>query len=162
MGRNEIRADITKEVLEQYIKMGVSQEKIATELETTQATISQKMKKYGIEPARTRTSKYDEKILIKQLQNGWSMEQIAKYFGVCTNTVTQWIRKNGLKKYRKAPSKKFDVKICRTCIYGTRKKTDLERCNYLSITGHSRNMGQPEEICSKYVKGGRSRGKRKI
>ena len=38
------------------------------------------------------------------------------------------------------------------------------KCNYLTMTGHSRNMGQPEEKCSKYVKGkrGRKSGKRKV
>ena len=51
---------------------------------------------------------------------------------------------------------------CPEC--GTGKKTDMDRCNYLSITGHSRNKGQPEEICSKYEKGkrGRKSGKRKV
>ena len=67
--------------------------------------------------------------------------------------INDWISKNKLGKYRKASPKKFDTKLCSTCIYGTGKKTDMDRCNYLSITGHSRNKGQPEDGCSKYVKG---------
>lgn len=49
---------------------------------------------------------------------------------------------------------------CRTCIYRTRNKEALDKCNYCFITGHSRNRGQPETVCSKYVKGGRVRRKK--
>ena len=163
MGRVDTRPDITKEVLEEYVKKGYSQERIAIEANATQTIISYKMRKYGVIPGRTRVSKYDEKALIKQLQNGWTTEQMANCFGVCTESVRHWIKKNGLEKYRKAPSKKFDTKICATCIYGTRKKTDQEKCNYLSITGHSRNKGQPEgDKCSKYVKGRNIRGRKRL
>lgn len=153
MGRTDLRPDITKEVLEEYIRKGYSQNRIAITLGTTQSTIFNKLKKYGLQVQKTKPSNYDEKALIKQLQNGWTTEQIARYFGVCTGTVGSWISKNKLGKYRKASPKKFDTKLCNTCIYGTGKKTDMDRCNYLSITGHSRNKGQPEDGCSKYAKG---------
>lgn len=164
MGRTDLRPDITKEVLEEYIQKGYSQNRIAITLGTTQSTIFNKFKKYGLQAQKTKPSNYDEKALIKQLQNGWTTEQMAKYFNVCAATVSYWISKNKLGKYRKASPKKFDTKLCSTCIYGTGKKTDMDRCNYLSITGHSRNKGQPEEICSKYKKGkrGRKSGKRKV
>lgn len=162
MGRTDLRPDITKEVLEEYIRKGYSQNRIAITLGTTQSTIFNKLKKYGLQVQKTRPSNYDEKALIKQLQNGWTTEQIARYFGVCTGTVGSWISKNKLGKYRKASPKKFDTKLCSTCIYGTRKKTDQERCNYLSITGHSRNKGQPEDGCSKYVKGRKIRGRKEV
>lgn len=67
-------------------------------------------KKYGLQVQKTRPSNYDEKALIKQLQNGWTTEQIARYFGVCNGTVGSWISKNKLGKYRKASPKKFDTK----------------------------------------------------
>ena len=122
MGRTDIRPDITKEVLEEYIRKGYSQNRIAITLETTQSTIFNKLKKYGLQTRKTKPSNFDEEILIKQLQNGWTVEQMAKYFEVCTGTISHWITKNNLRKYRKEPPKKFDTKICKTCIYGTRKK----------------------------------------
>ncbi len=161
MGRTDLRPDITKEVLEEYIRKGYSQNRIAITLGTTQSTIFNKLKKYGLQVQKTRPSNYDEKALIKQLQNGWTTEQIARYFGVCTGTVGSWISKNKLGKYRKTSPKKFDTKLCSTCIYGTGKKTDMDRCNYLSITGHSRNKGQPEDGCSKYVKNVNGRKRRR-
>ena len=94
-------------------------------------------------------------------------KQLAEYL---TKPLEEW-EPDEVKRYhpsrnliRKASPKKFDTKLCSTCIYGTGKKTDMDRCNYLSITGHSRNKGQPEEICSKYEKGkrGRKSGKRKV
>lgn len=162
MGRTDLRPDITKEVLEEYIRKGYSQNRIAITLGTTQSTIFNKLKKYGLQVQKTKPSNYDEKALIKQLQNGWTTEQIARYFGVCTGTVGSWISKNKLGKYRKASPKKFDAKLCNTCIYGTGKKTDMDRCNYLSITGHSRNKGQPEDVCSKYAKGRKIRGRKEL
>ena len=140
----------------------VIQNRIAITLGTTQSTIFNKLKKYGLQVQKTKPSNYDEKALIKQLQNGWTTEQIARYFGVCTGTVGSWISKNRLGKYRKASPKKFDTKLCSTCIYGTGKKTDMDRCNYLSITGHSRNKGQPEDGCSKYVKGRKIHGRKEL
>lgn len=122
MGRTDLRPDITKEVLEEYIRKGYSQNRIAITLGTTQSTIFNKLKKYGLQVQKTRPSNYDEKALIKQLQNGWTTEQIARYFGVCTGTVGSWISKNKLGKYRKASPKKFDTKLCSTCIYGTGKE----------------------------------------
>lgn len=121
MGRTDLRPDITKEVLEEYIRKGYSQNRIAITLGTTQSTIFNKLKKYGLQVQKTRPSNYDEKALIKQLQNGWTTEQIARYFGVCNGTVGSWISKNKLGKYRKASPKKFDTKLCSTCIYGTDK-----------------------------------------
>lgn len=87
MGRTDLRPDITKEVLEEYIRKGYSQNRIAITLGTTQSTIFNKLKKYGLQVQKTKPSNYDEKALIKQLQNGWTTEQIARYFGVCTGTV---------------------------------------------------------------------------
>lgn len=81
MGRTDLRPDITKEVLEEYIRKGYSQNRIAITLGTTQSTIFNKLKKYGLQVQKTRPSNYDEKALIKQLQNGWTTEQIARYFG---------------------------------------------------------------------------------
>ena len=76
MGRTDLRPDITKEVLEEYIRKGYSQNRIAITLGTTQSTIFNKLKKYGLQVQKTRPSNYDEKALIKQLQNGWTTEQI--------------------------------------------------------------------------------------
>lgn len=158
MGRKDARPDITKEVLEEYINAGCSQNKISIILGVTQSTIFYKCKKYGLEP-KTKPSKYDEDTMIRQLQSGWTTEQMAKYFEVSSGTITQWIRKYGLQKYRKEPPKS-DTKQCRTCIYRTRNKEALDKCNYCFITGHSRNRGQPETVCSKYAKGGRVRRKK--
>lgn len=116
MGRTDLRPDITKEVLEEYIRKGYSQNRIAITLGTTQSTIFNKLKKYGLQVQKTRPSNYDEKALIKQLQNGWTTEQIARYFGVCTGTVGSWISKNKLGKYRK--------KVCMVG-YGSCKRTVL-------------------------------------
>lgn len=163
MSKTDTRPDITKELLQEYAKKGYSQGEIAIKVNATQTMISYKMRKYGVVHRKTKHSNYDEKVLIKHLQNGWTTEQIATYFNVCAATVTHWIRKNGLEKYRKVQPKKFDTKICATCIYGTRKKTDQEKCNYLSITGHSRNKGQPEgDKCSKYVKGRKIHGRKEL
>ena len=113
MGRKDTRPDITKEVLEEYINAGCSQNKISIILGVTQSTIFYKCKKYGLEP-KTKPSKYDEDAMIRQLQSGWTTEQMAKYFEVSSGTITQW----------------------------------------------SRNRGQPETVCSKYIKGGRVRRKK--
>jgi hypothetical protein len=45
MGRTDLRPDITKEVLEEYIRKGYSQNRIAITLGTTQSTIFNKLKK---------------------------------------------------------------------------------------------------------------------
>lgn len=44
MGRTDLRPDITKEVLEEYIRKGYSQNRIAITLGTTQSTIFNKLK----------------------------------------------------------------------------------------------------------------------
>lgn len=61
MGRTDLRPDITKEVLEEYIRKGYSQNRIAITLGTTQSTIFNKLKKYGLQVQKTRPSNYDEK-----------------------------------------------------------------------------------------------------
>ena len=48
MGRTDLRPDITKEVLEEYIRKGYSQNRKAITLGTTQSTIFNKLKKYGL------------------------------------------------------------------------------------------------------------------
>lgn len=101
---------------------------------------------------KTKASAYDEKAIIRMLENGWSYEQIAKYFEVNQNTVSAWINKNDLHK-RVKPKPVSSTKLCRTCIYGSRNDTIANKCNYLLITGHSRCKGKPESVCSKYVKG---------
>ena len=113
MGRTDLRPDITKEVLEEYIRKGYSQNRIAITLGTTQSTIFNKLKKYGLQVQKTRPSNYDEKALIKQLQNGWTTEQIARYFSVCTGTVGSWISKNKLGKYRKEPRRNLTPSFAR-------------------------------------------------
>ena len=42
MGRTDLRPDITKEVLEEYIRKGYSQNRIAITLGTTQSTTNSK------------------------------------------------------------------------------------------------------------------------
>lgn len=54
MGRTDLRPDITKEVLEEYIRKGYSQNRIAITLGTTQSTIFNKLKKYGLQLQKTR------------------------------------------------------------------------------------------------------------
>ena len=138
------KVEIAKETLQNYIDKRYSQTQIAVELGVSQGTVFKKMKEYGL----------------KMLQNGCTSKQIAEYFGTCSETVTNWIRKYGLGKYRKEkePQKVFDTKKCRTCIYGTRKElAKVYKCDYYGKTGHSRNMGQPEAECSKYVKRKRKR-----
>lgn len=61
MGRTDLRPDITKEVLEEYIRKGYSQNRIAITLGTTQSTIFNKLKKYGLQVQKTRPSNYDKK-----------------------------------------------------------------------------------------------------
>ena len=88
MGRTDLRPDITKEVLEEYIRKGYSQNRIAITLGTTQSTIFNKLKKIWSSGSKDQDQvTMNEKALIKQLQNGWTTEQIARYFGACNGTV---------------------------------------------------------------------------
>ena len=153
------KVEIAKETLQNYIDKRYSQTQIAVQTWDCKGTVFKKMKEYGLK-TKTKQSTYDKQVVIKMLQNGCTSKQIAEYFGTCSETVTNWIRKYGLGKYRKEkePQKVFDTKKCRTCIYGTRKElAKVYKCDYYSKTGHSRNMGQPEAECSKYVKGKRKR-----
>ena len=76
-------------------------------------------------------------------------KEIAQAFGVISTTVSRWKKKYNLDipPTLRIPRKK-KVTDCRTCIYRTRGENLPYKCNYLEIAGHTRNMGQPEEICS--------------
>ena len=99
------------------------------------------------------------------LQQGMTAKEIAQAFGVISTTVSRWKKKYNLDipPTPRTPRKK-KVTDCRTCIYRARGENLPYKCNYLEIAGHTRNMGQAEEICSKYEKGkrGRRSGKRKV
>ena len=161
--RSDDRSDITKEILEDCLKRGLSQMEIAIELDASQATIHKKIKKYGLKLEHP-VKKYDEEQMIRYLRQGLTMREIGERLGVHYATVSKWIKEYDLDKYRPPRTHKSNVYECRTCIYRERNGGTSGKCNYLTMTGHSRNMGQPEEKCSKYVKGkrGRKSGKRKV
>ena len=102
--------------------------------------------------------------MIRYLRQGLTMREIGERLGVHYATVSKWIKEHDLDKYRPPRPHKSNVYECRTGIYRERNGGTSGKSKYLTMTGHSRNMGQPEEKCSKYVKGkrGRKSGKRKV
>lgn len=157
---------ITKEIMQKCIDQGMTQTEMAVRLDTSFETIHRLLKQYDLKPAYNHdTGKYDEEKTKRCLQQGMTAKEIAQAFGVISTTVSRWKKKYNLDipPTPRTPRKK-KVTDCRTCIYRARGESLPYKCNYLEIAGHTRNMGQPEEICSKYEKGkrGRRSGKRKV
>lgn len=139
--------DIDK--LRECAESGMAQLDMAMIFDVSCSTIYACMKENGIKSTAHKPSKYNRELLIKYLQQGMSKERIAEIFNVNPETVRSWIRRNHLEEYQK-PQKKLRKDDCKTCAYRERASGTAGKCNYLSITGHSRNKGQPEEFCSKY------------
>ena len=157
---------ITKEIMQECIDQGMTQTEMAVSLDASFETIHRLLKRYDLKPAYNHdTGKYDEEKMKRCLQQGMTAKEIAQAFGVISTTVSRWKKKYNLDipPTPRTPRKK-KATDCRTCIYRTRDKHSLDKCEYWLKTGHTRNMGQPEEICSKYEKGkrGRRSGKRKV
>ena len=162
---------ITKEVLQECIDQGMTQTEIAVRLDASFEAIRRLIRQYELKPVyNPDTGKYDEEKMKRCLQQGMTAKEIAQAFDVIDTTVSRWKKKYNLDipKAQKAskpqkPCKKVAVD-CKTCIYRVRNEDLPYKCDYCLKTGHTRNMGQPEEICSKYEKGkrGRKRGKRKV
>lgn len=157
---------ITKEIMQECIDQGMTQTEMAVSLDASFETIHRLLKQYDLKPAYNHdTRKYDEEKIIRCLQQGMTAKEIAQAFGVISTTVSGWKKKYNLDipPTPRTPRKK-KATDCRTCIYRARGENLPYKCNYLEIAGHTRNMGQPEEICSKYEKGkrGRRSGKRKV
>lgn len=159
------RDTITKEIVQKCIDQGMTQTEMAVRLDASFETIHRLLKQYNLKPAYNHdTGKYDEEKMKRCLQQGMTMQEISEKFGVHYATISKWIKEHDLDKYRPPRPHKSNVDECRTCIYRERDSATLGKCGYLMRNGHSRNMGQPEEKCSKYVKGkrGRKSAKRKI
>lgn len=157
---------ITKEIMQECIDQGMTQTEMAVSLDASFETIHRLLKQYDLKPAYNHdTGKYDEEKMKRCLQQGMTAKEIAQAFGVISTTVSRWKKKYNLDvpPTLRIPRKK-KVTDCRTCIYRARGENLPYKCNYLEIAGHTRNMGQAEEICSKYEKGkrGRKSGKRKV
>lgn len=97
--RSDDRSDITKEILEDCLKRGLSQMEIAIELDASQATIHKKIKKYGLKLEHP-VKKYDEEQMIRYLRQGLTMREIGERLGVHYATVSKWIKEYDLDKYR--------------------------------------------------------------
>ena len=117
--RSDDRSDITKEILEDCLKRGLSQMEIAIELDASQATIHKKIKKYGLKLEHP-VKKYDEEQMIRYLRQGLTMREIGERLGVHYATVSKWIKEHDLDKYRPPRPHKSNVYECRTCIYRER------------------------------------------
>lgn len=157
---------ITKEIMQECIDQGMTQTEMAVSLDASFETIHRLLKQYDLKPAYNHdTGKYDEEKMKRCLQQGMTAKEIAQAFGVISTTVSRWKKKYDLDipPTPRTPRKK-KVTDCKTCIYRARNKDLPYECDYYSKTGHTRNMGQPEEICSKYEKGkrGKKSGKRKV
>lgn len=154
------RDDITKGVLENLLKQGLTPLEISFELDASYSSITQKMRGYGIRRERNSKLQYDEERVKKYLQEGRTRKEIAKLMGVRENTINKWFSKYGLKKYeQKKPADKR--RKCSTCIYREKNKS-MGNCDYALKKHHSR--GCPVLGCTVYVReeNGRKHGKRKI
>lgn len=157
---------ITKEIMQECIDQGMTQTEIAVRLDASFEAIRRLIRQYGLKPVyNPDTGKYDEEKMKRCLQQGMTAKEIAQAFGVIDTTVSRWKKKYNLD-IPPTPRtlRKKKATDCKTCIYRARGENLPYKCNYLEIAGHTRNMGQPEEICSKYEKGkrGRRSGKRKV
>lgn len=146
---NKVLIDVEK--LRECAEKGMSQLEMAVHFDTSCSVIYARMKENGIKGKACRPSKYNREQLIRYLQQGFTAGKIAEILDVNPTTVSSWIKRYDLGQYQRIPRRQKDD--CRTCIYRERVSGTAGKCNYLSITGHSRNKGQPEEICSKYVRG---------
>lgn len=165
---------ITKEIMQNCIDQGMTQTEMTVSLDASFESIHRLLKQYDLKPAYNHdTGKYDEEKMKRCLQQGMTAKEIAQAFGVISTTVSRWKRKYNLdippapritKSQKISRTPKKHTADCKTCIYRTRGKHPLDKCEYWLKTGHTRNMGQPEETCSKYEKGkrGRKSGKRKV
>lgn len=159
---------ITKEIMQECIDQGMTQTEIAVRLDASFEAIRRLIRQYGLKPVyNPDTGKYDEEKMKRCLQQGMTAKEIVQAFGVIDTTVSRWKKKYNLDippAPRATRPRKKKVTDCKTCIYRVRNKDMPYECDYYSMTGHTRNMGQPEEICSKYEKGkrGRKSGKRKV
>lgn len=107
--------------------------------------LKEKLKSPHTKPKATKqpaNKKIDDELARKLLAEGKTQSEIAKIFGVKSSTMSIWVKKH-----------KEDADADRKC--GTCKYRDNTpgrgRCNYLTITGHSR--GCSAENCSVYEAG---------
>lgn len=114
--------------------------------EAVQKMVSQeKPKSPPTKPKATKqpaNKKIDDELARKLLAEGKTQREMAEIFGVKSSTMSIWVKKH-----------KEDMEAGRKC--GTCKYRDNTpgrgRCNYLTITGHSR--GCSAENCSVYEEG---------
>lgn len=144
-GKEMRKVEIDREILEDYAKRGLSQMEMAVELNITQATVSARLREYGIQSKGGRKSACDPEQLKKLLIQGRTAKEIAEFLHVAPSTVRLWIKNNNLEEY-KTPLPK---KRCSTCRYREASKT-AGNCDYLRKVGHSR--GCPVLECTEYAK----------
>ena len=109
--------------------------------EAVQKMVSQE--KHKCPPTKQPANKkIDDELARKLLAEGKTQREMAEIFGVKSSTMSIWVKKH-----------KEDMEAGRKC--GTCKYRDNTpgrgRCNYLTITGHSR--GCSAENCSVYEEG---------
>ena len=153
-GKEMRKVEIDREILEDYAKRGLSQMEMAVELNITQATVSARLREYGIQSKGGRKSACDPEQLKKLLIQGRTAKEIAEFLHVAPSTVGLWIKNNNLEEY-KTPLPK---KRCNTCRYREASKT-AGNCDYLRKVGHSR--GCPVLGCTEYVKDDRLKKRRR-
>lgn len=146
--KRETRPDITKEFLTECLEKGMTKKEIGLIADASLPTLALKIKEYGLQDMtlKTRPAHFDADRLMHYTEQGIPDTKIAKRMGVTASTVGYWRRKHNL---RSPVIKKRKAERCRTCKYRTRDSAE-GKCDYILITGHSRNRGQYEEECSKY------------
>lgn len=153
MPAKKIRNDITKEILEKYLKEGMSIMDISMELHANYGTITRRIKEYGLQSnPRKNLTKCNKKLLQQYLEEGKTYAEMSKLFGVCNETLRRWIRMSGLKKREETPQERK----CPTCIYRS-ASTTTGNCDYIGKTGKRR--GCPANNCIKYTPDQKKKGK---
>ena len=145
MPGKKIRNDITKEILEKYLKEGMSIMDISMELHANYGTITRRIKEYGLQSnPRKNLTKCNKKLLQQYLEEGKTYAEMSKLFGVRNETLRRWIRMSGLEKREEKPQERK----CPTCIYRS-PSTTTGNCDYIGKTGQRR--GCPADNCAKYT-----------
>lgn len=107
MPGKKIRNDITKEILEKYLKEGMSIMDISMELHANYGTITRRIKEYGLQSnPRKNLTKCNKKLLQQYLEEGKTYAEMSKLFGVRNETLRRWIRMSGLEKKRRKTTEK--------------------------------------------------------
>ena len=105
-GKEMRKVEIDREILEDYAKRGLSQMEMAVELNIAQATVSARLREYGIQSKGGRKSACDPEQLKKLLIQGRTAKEIAEFLHVAPSTVGLWIKNNNLEEYKTPLPKK--------------------------------------------------------